>query len=294
MTSSFSHNTTDSLLQTNAAAWDGGTLDTNHYFVFFLPTGTTLDVANAGAYHTQTYIQGTNSTQTMVPYAVVPLPSDPNNQIATEHEIMEGVADPSGYAGYGAVQSQGGIANFWAAIIADNGGTEIADMCEMYTTSESDLAGYILQPIWSNQAAAAGQNPCIPSSFSSGNAVFGAVPAAASVTTLTGSPGTYQGLIVKAGQSVTIPMQVFSTSPGVGAITLGAALQSVTTTGTFDLNGWTFSFDKPGINGDTVNMTITAPADIGTGIYAVHLTAADDQGDVFSWPLAVATSTNYQ
>ena len=294
MTASFSRTTTDNLLNTNAATWEGGTLDTNHYFVFFLPNGTTLDVANAGGYHTGTYTL-VGSQYVLTPYAVVPLPSDPNNQITTEHEVMEGVADPSGYLGYAAVQSPGGISSFWSAVIADNGDTELGDMCEMYTTSESDLPSYILQPIWSNQAAAAGQNPCMPSSFKSGSSVFGAVVPSQDTTTLTGGAGTFQGILVKAGQSVTIPLQVFSTSPNVGAITLGARVQSFWTAGSAsDVTGWTFSFDKQGINGDTVNLTITTPADIGTGIYAIDLTAADNQGDVFSWPLGISTSTTYQ
>ncbi len=167
-------------------------------------------------------------------------------------------------------------------------------MCEMYATSEPDLPQYILQPIWSNLAAASFQDPCVPAAQAAESALFGAVPAASSLTTLTGAQGSFTGLLVKAGASVTVPLQVFSTSPSVGAITLSAGISGVyTSSGTYDFVGWSIHFDRQGINGDTVNLTITAPADAGPGAYVVDLIAADNQGKVHFWPLAVSTSMNY-
>ena len=286
--SSFNRSTTDALLQTHAAAWDGGTLDSRHFFVFFLPNGTTLDVQGAGAYHTAVSV---GAGGTLVPYAVVPLPSDPLDQIAAEHEVMEGVADPSGYLGY--AQVQGSASDLWAPIV-NNSSTEIGDMCEMYTTSESDLSGYVLQPIWSNQAAALFQDPCVPGSAISGGALFGAVPASSAIATLSGYLGSLQGVVVPAGKSVTIPMDLFASSPSVGAITLGAMVKAAYTgSGSYDVSGWSLKVDQQGINGDTVNLSITAPADAGPGLYVVDLTVADNQGQVFFWPLAVATTANY-
>ena len=287
--SSFQHSTTDNLLINQAASWEGGVLDSRHFFVFFLPNGTALDLPGAAAYHTGVYV-GVN--QTLVPYAVVPLPSNAWNQIATQHEVMEGVADPNGYQGY--AQVQGSANALWAPVINGSNGTEIGDMCEMYTTSETDLPQYIVQPIWSNLAAASFQNPCVPPAQATGSALFGAVPAASSLTTLTGAQGSFSGVLVKAGASVTIPLQVFSTSPSVGAITLGAGISKVyTSSATSDSLGWSFHFDRQGINGDTINLTITAPADAGPGAYVVDLIAADNQGKVRFWPLAVSTSMNY-
>ena len=286
--SSFSRSTTDSLLQAHAAAWEGGTLDSAHFFVFFLPNGTTLDVQGAGAYHTAVSV-GTNGT--LVPYAVVPLPSDASNQIAAEHEVMEGVADPSGYLGY--AQLQGAARYLWAPIV-NNNSTEIGDLCEMYTTSESDLSAYVLQPIWSNQAAALSQDPCVPGSGVSAGVLFGAVPASSAIATLNGYLGSFQGSLVQAGKTVTIPLQLFASTPDVGAITLGAIVKSVYTgSGSSDLQGWSLRVDSQGINGDTVNLSITAPADAGPGLYVVDLAAADNQGQVFYWPLAIATTANY-
>ncbi len=286
--SPFSRSTAANLLTTNAASWEGGTLDSRHFFVFFLPNGTTLDVAGAAAYHTGVYV-GTNST--LVPFAIVPLPSDASNQIATEHEVMEGVADPSGYLGY--AQLTGSDNYLWGPVIG-NTGTEIGDMCEIYTTTEADLSSYILQPIWSNQAAAAAQDPCVPGSAISGGALFGAVPATSSIATLSGYLGSFQGSVVPAGKSVTLPMRLFASSTAVGPITLNAIVKAVyTNSGSSDLQGWSLHVDKQGLNGDTVNLTITAPADAGSGLYVVDMAAADSQGQVYFWPLAVSTTANY-
>ena len=154
-------------------------------------------------------------------------------------------------------------------------------MREMYTTSEPDLPEDILQPICSTLAAASLQNPCVPAAQATRGALFSAAPPASSLTTLTGTQGSFTGVLVKAGANMTVVLQVFSTSPSLGAITLGADISgSYTSPRTSDFVGWSFHFDRQGINGDTMNPTITAPADAGPGAYVVGLIAADNQRKV--------------
>ncbi len=294
--SSFLNSTAQSLLSANAAAWSGGALDTNRFFIFYLPNGTKLaDNPTANAYHS---VADLGPSATPISYAVVPLPSDYTQQQATEHELMEGSADVGAH-GYSTVPDQ------WGAVYTT--GMELADLCQPQTaatvtamqTTESDLAGYVLQPIWSNAAAASFQNPCVPDATASDNAVFGATPA--SPVTLSGYIGAVadtfaQGAIINPGASVTIPMRLFATSPNVGMMQLSASMIKGYSNATSpDLSGWTFTFDhsSQGINGDTVNLTVTAPADAGTGVYFAVVTVKNSNGYTYEWPLSLASSTSF-
>ena len=192
----FTNSTAQSLTQANAATWSGGALDPNRFFIFYVPNGTTLDVPGAAAYHSAAYVFN-GSSYVAIPYAVVPLPSDPLNQEFTEHELMEGSADPTGQGYLMTTTDSLG----WQDIGRTNAG-EIGDMCDNYTTSEPDLPNYVLQPIWSNLAAGNAQAPCVPTQNNGDHSVFGA--ALITPSTLSGASGNFEnGAIVQAGGSVT-------------------------------------------------------------------------------------------
>lgn len=263
---------------THAAAWAGGTLTPQQFFVLYVPHGTVLDVAGAAAYHSDTYVNGT-----LVSFAVVPLPASAQDQIATEHELLEGSADPDGSSGYSTVPD----AALWS-LLSRNSSTEIGDMCELYTTSESDLAGYVLQPIWSNAAAAALADPCVPQADMS---MFGAVPSLPA--TLSGAQGQVPGVVVPPGSSVTVPVRLFATTPAVGIEYVSADMAGYYSSAA-NASGWSLHLDKSsGLNGQTLDLTITAPATAAPGLFVFELIAADTSGRIQRWPGAVANSANY-
>ncbi len=289
--SSFTTADAANLVTADAATWDGGTLLPQSFFMIYVPNGTNIGVSNAGAYHSATTINGT-----LVGYAVIPV-SGTNDESAPQHELMEGVADPDGTSGYSTFP--GAIA--WAAQIGQFGspspGTEIGDMCENYATTYlgafgDPLNGYVVQPIWSNTVAAIPANPCVWNTTSTAQ-IAGAIPTLPSTLTDSNGANPVQGVIVAAGSSVTIPVKVFSQNVSSGVLSLSADLTGYFGTGTATLTGWGFSFDRQyALNGDTVNLTITAPASYAAGLYTFSVTAVSALGS-FSWPGGISSSTTY-
>jgi hypothetical protein len=192
-----------------------------------------------------------------------------NITVVTSHEVMEGLADPLSSVGRPAFTSTNDGFFEWSVT---NGGGEIGDMC---ARSIGGLAGfsyqppdlpYLLQRTWSNSAAAAGHDPCVPTPP---GAYFNSAPVLPDVLTLppqaTGLPNAVSAHTVKipVGQSVTVPVQLFS----------DGATDSDWTIQGYDVTGFvagllppnsgnnpklTFAFDKDtGRNGDTRMLTIT-------------------------------------
>jgi hypothetical protein len=115
---------------------------TQGVYGFFLSSATTVtDVPNAGGWH--------NRTAAGHDYAVIlgGCSSDPTavlNQytFVAAHELIESATDPSPRSGYSFGFGEG----------------EVADLCNVTTTQN----GYAVPTIWSNSAAAAGGDPCVP------------------------------------------------------------------------------------------------------------------------------------
>ena len=278
------------LVTANAASWDGGTVLPQSFFMIYVPNGTSIGTSGT-AYHSAVTINGT-----LVGYALIPV-SGTNDESSPEHELMEGVADPDGVSGYstfpGALSWAAQIGQFGSA----NPGTEIGDMCEndvtTYSGSSGDpLNGYVLQPIWSNSAAADPANPCVWNSTST-QQIAGAIPVLPSTLTDSSGLNPVAGVVVAPGASVTIPVHVFSQNVSFGVLSLSANLTGYTGTGTGTTTGWTFSFDKQyALNGDTANLTITAPASYTPGLYTFSVNAVSSAGE-FLLPGGISDSTTY-
>jgi hypothetical protein len=81
------------------------------------------------------------------------------------HEIAEALTDPATDPETGYVISVPAGEHTWASVFALAGGGELADLCRI--GNRVVLPGgesYLAQRIWSNTAAAAGGDPCIPAS----------------------------------------------------------------------------------------------------------------------------------
>lgn len=171
---------------------------------------------------------------------------------AASHEILESVTDPKLNAYIGVAQAF----NNWSAYMP---GAELGDLCEVFETSfykPLDL-GFAIQRTWSNAAAAAGHNPCVPAPV--GAVYFNAIPVLANnvsyIDPNTGTATNATGVTIAVGGSQTIQLKLFSDAPTSGHWTVSAFEDpDSTVSGGKDL---TFSFDQTtGSNGSIINLTI--------------------------------------
>src|SRR5262249_7164578 len=116
-------------------------------------------------------------------------------------------------------------------------------------------ATYMIQRSWSDAAAKAGKNPCVP--VPNNDPYFNSIPVLSKVTLpYYGSPVQTKGVVIAKGQSATIDVQLYSEAPTAGPWKIKA----------WDYNDYfgggnpdlMLSLDKDtGQNGDVVKLTIT-------------------------------------
>jgi hypothetical protein len=131
-------------------------------------------------------------------------------------------------------------------------------------------AGWDRIGVWSNSAAAAYHDPCVP--HVSGP-YFVSVPVASDQVTVTVYQGpmsqpvaaTTTGVLVQAGGKKTVNVELLSDGPTSGPWTVSTEL--------LDTSGFTFGFDRTtGQNGDVVHLTVTAPGTPQQGTVAIYST----------------------
>ncbi len=258
----------------DAGAADSGTsawpaADGNSIYIVFYPSGTTVTTANGsggveqscvdfGAYHDEDPLD-TGST----PYAVV---ARCTNYLghggiefvtsAASHELMEASTDPfpTSAPAYDDTDFNG---SGWDL---NAGGPEIGDLCKLEATSLLEPAGlgYVVQRMWSDQAALGGHEPCIPHLAGAG-AYFTAFPDLEGVEAY---PGYYvSGVTVEPGTSRTIPIYLVSDAPTPGPWTVSATEQGSPQAPADPDHLLSFAWDHTtGENGDVVHLTITRAA----------------------------------
>jgi hypothetical protein len=125
------------------------------------------------------------------------------------HESVEASSDPLGSS----VPAYAGVDS--AHIVWDlSPGGEIADLCAYEAQSFQRLVGtYLVQRIWSNAAAKASQDPCVPAL--TGTTYYNATPDLTENVIITYEGGHFPtvGVLVPIGQTKTIDIQLFSTAP---------------------------------------------------------------------------------
>lgn len=142
-----------------------GTADDDTLYALYFPASTQLSYVGKSScvwngYHGDTRIGGTS-----IGYAVLPRcpPSEPGTTelrrltLVASHEYFEWATDPfpRQVRAWHFVDSESAG---WALAFA----AELADLCYGRSVVPKDL-GYVVQPLWSNRAAAAGDDPCQPS-----------------------------------------------------------------------------------------------------------------------------------
>ncbi|HXJ23613.1 MAG TPA: hypothetical protein VMT03_25580 [Polyangia bacterium] len=258
---------TDQLIQSTISdntsgsnpAW--GPADPSTIYLMVLPSGTIGSLPDGstcchdfGGYHGQAPVDTSN-----VPYAVScscagavagqGLTSLQQRTMAISHELIEASTDPFP----GSNPAYAGTENadlIWTVIT----GGEVADMCAFNPDLVYTLPGtsYAVQRSWSNLAAKATTNPCVPAPS---GPYFNSFPALTSITVSAGGM-TFptQGLVIPLGQSKTVDVTLFSTAPigdwTVNAYTLEEVLGETNT-------NLALSLDKgAGTNGDVLHLTL--------------------------------------
>lgn len=195
-------------------------------YVIFYPTGTTITDTSGtsceafGAYHFNFALE--NGAQ--VVYAVVPRCAMFNGESgldavtsSTSHELIEASTDPEPYTspGYVGVDED----HFLWELVLGNG--EVGDMCSFVPDAqvrptEPAFSGFLVQRTWSNKAAMALTDPCVPS-IAGQAAYFNTVPVASQITFVDqGSTYPTLGTQIPVGQTATVTLDLFSSGPTGG------------------------------------------------------------------------------
>jgi len=257
--------TTDSALDTwlgghfnGANGWPSSP-DPQALYTVFLPTdnynatatGLGQACVNYGAYHYETAKTGTT---TPIVYALMPRCNAGTQYeledltVSASHEWIEAATDPhvNTAGGYQEV-SDDQYAWAWTP------GAEVGDMCEYVDAAIQPLIGsFNVQRTWSNAAAAAGKDPCVPSN----GPYLGVAPVFTDMVPIPHYDGTTaqtKGMKLAVGASTTIDVDLFS-DVDAPAWTVEAKDGASFLGGTAELQ---LSLDKTsGKNGDKLRLTI--------------------------------------
>jgi hypothetical protein len=245
-----------------------GAPDPGTVYTLFYPAGVTVTLDGSqscvdfNGYHQELALDASHGGAS-VAYAVVPrCPTvDGVNGLSAvtavaSHELVETATDPFPLSNPAYLQVDD--AHFyWTEVL---GGSEVADLCVRAAgplVALGDLP-YVVQRTWSNAAALAGHDPCVPAPTET--AYFNSAPGLGVVSTLVnGQRVDVDGVQVAVGASAIIPLRLFSDAPTSGPWTVSARPAA----------GWTgelmFSFDQAsGADGDVLSMTVHV---LGAGRY---------------------------
>jgi hypothetical protein len=225
--------TDDNTIQTwLAGKLDGGdplwpVADANTIYALHYPTGTSITLQGLGAscntfggYHSNITLEGGMN----VSYAVIPRCPDFDGMsiidalTSTEsHELVEASTDPYPITdpAYADVEES---FTYWDEAL---GGGEVGDMCAQFDgvyVVFPELP-YMVQRIWSNKAALAGDDPCVPPL--AGEVYFNAAPELGDVTvSIEGQSATVKGMEIPVGKSKTVMLDLFSNANTSGPISV--------------------------------------------------------------------------
>jgi hypothetical protein len=263
-------------------------------YILFIPPGVTITASGQtgcvdfGGYHSAVSLAG----HAKLAYAVVarcPAGFNGENEsnsvtAVASHEILEAATDPYFTLDDAAWANVDNAALAFGLLF----GGEIADLCldslpVFYTPP--DLP-YVVQRVWSNQAARAGHDPCVPSP-TSGEPFLQSAPElpAATPIKLQGTTVDTMGISLAVGQSTTVAVDLYSASPTDRPWALSLLpLSSGSIKGTFDRD--------TGMNGDQVHLTLTLEKEGALqgefGLQAVGIVSELGDRKVI-WPILIET-----
>jgi hypothetical protein len=269
----------------SAPAW--GASDSNTIYTFLVPPNVPFTGGGGSCcgrydgYHSETFT-GTKK----VSYAIICACSffnganktDVDNMTTTtSHELVEAATDP-----FIASAPAFHAADFQHAAWTILSEGEVADMCEFNEDAQfipSD-GTFPVQRTWSNAAALAGQNPCVPAP----KLYAGAAPILPDTAPVVG-PATYMTPVVKIAEDTTGVVDVpIYTSGIMGDVTV-VAYDANPYLGTFP--EMDMSFDRPGgNNGDVLKLSIK-PHGFNAQVRGNIFIVETHFGDNVSWAMGV-------
>jgi hypothetical protein len=196
--------------------------------------------------------------------------------ISTSHELLEAATDPhvETTPAYGEVDADHAV---WGIVP----GAEDGDFCEYLDSAYIRGVGdFMVQRAWSNKAAKAGLDPCVPAPATP---YFAAAPIFTESVPLEGFSGTRQtkAMQVSVNTSKTIEVDLFSDQPTDDYqvdVVDGAAMYG-------DPAELAFQWDKPaGKNGDKLQLTVTRLRASSGGPGSIFLLSTKNaSGTVSQW-----------
>jgi hypothetical protein len=248
------------------------TADSSTIYSLFLPAGAVLTSSDGSksceayaAFHSE--VTGVHGES--IVYAFMPRCGAQGSQLdelttSFSHELVEAATDPRVVTApaFGDVDSDHAVWGYTP-------GAENGDFCEYDDQANQRLVGsFAVQRSWSNAAAVAGHDPCVPAPATPYMAAAPLLNETLKVTEQSGSFMT-KGVKIPKGTSKTIEVALFSDAPTVNDFTVKAFDGAGFSGGQPEL---TFAWDRTtGHNGDKLHLTITRVSDgqdIGTGANA--------------------------
>ncbi len=286
----------------------------NNVYVVFYPSATTIDLANGpsvavscrdfGGYHYEgnyafpfadagleagsaVAFDASAPTGPTFVYAVVPrcatfgtLNGLDAVTAATSHEMAEAATDPLVLS-----NPAFSLPDFDHIAWSYVGGGEVGDMCISESSDRvfQRLVGkYMVQRIWSNEAAEANVDPCVPGLASP---YFNAAPDLDGTILLDDSQGNATfatiGTRVAVGQTVSIPVRLFSPAPTPDWYVV--AIEDNVSGGA---NALQLAWDRQaGGNGDVLTLHVTrlSPGEVGGSALVFYSYVPNTSGSGNSW-----------
>ncbi len=236
---------------------DGGA--PNQLYMIHFPPQTTISSLGLGT-SCQSYC-GYHSDNGVFSYAVIPSCGSSCGPLGltVSHELIEASTDPFPMSNSAYSAANAAVSGFVG---------EVGDLCGFYAWTDGV---HVATRSWSNAAAAAGTQPCIPA------------PAEPFAGVAPPSPAIVQ---VPVGQSVTLALEGWSTTPAglfaVGVLPYGNSLVMPQFTPTAAVDAGLL------LNGEATSLTIAVPAGAQPHqLGIVNLFAGYVDDNLFTWPLVV-------
>lgn len=240
---------------------------TDTLYMIYLPSSTIIDLDGSrsckafGGYHNaMSSTPPGGGAPVKFAYAIIPRCSSSKTELtfAASHEIIEAATDPYLSPDQQTYYAFGSVNDAW-----DLGGGEVGDRCVDFTGMGQDAyqeSGYTVQRSWSNAAAKASHDPCVPA------------PSAAQQPYFNVAPSGGDSLVMKIGDTKTIELIAFSDGP-----TPPFSIDATEITQFFGGNDvLDLSLDQTQLqNGQKAHLTVTLNGDPGQmGVAAFQITSS--------------------
>jgi hypothetical protein len=199
--------------------------------------------------------------------------------VAASHEYIESATDPFPDSGPAYLETT----DFYGLPLLVN---EVGDICDLMAVAtetadevrpDSGLP-YLVQRTWSNAAANAGRNPCVPST----GPYFNAVPVTTDMLSTTQAFGhDIRGFKISAGDKRVIEIDLLSDGPTNGPFDV--SVEDITPLNPDESPPLDVSLDrKSGLNGEKLHLTVTVASDTSIAFAGFRLQSTQGNQE-FVW-----------